>query len=560
MQVNRRAFMGGATVAAGLAVSAQAKTRKSGGGAAQQQALSKLQNYADRHCADWGLPGMTACMVDSDGFTGFATSGFADIDRKIPVGPDHLFQVGSITKMMTSLAAWSLIDEGKLSPDARLKELMPEIPVRGGEAITLQHLLNHTSGLPNGTPLFVDGGLWTGSEPGTYWAYSNLGYRIAGKIIERVDGRLFPEALEARVLRPIGMEDSVGALRKTDERLYAQGYQPALLDRPHMRPGRLTAAPWVDYDGASGCAAATAGDMALFLRFLLGLAAGEGGPVFSDATAARFMAYPAAAPGWSGDARYGNGIAHVNADGRAYLHHTGGMVSFSSSLHVDPAAGVACFASSNIHYAHNYRPRQVSLYGCELLQAAREGTDFPDAAPTKPTVDNPAQFAGIFTAENGDSFEIVAMVDSVAMSREGSVAIMQPVGAAYFACEHAAFDVTGLEFDVEDGRAFRAWAGGVEYLADPSKGYAQTPREIKALEGRYDSDDRWALPSRVYARGEKLSVRSANYRGELVKADNGDWRAEGDEPSAGWVRFDHILDGKPQRMVDSGEISVRRFS
>ncbi|WP_375201061.1 serine hydrolase domain-containing protein [Hyphococcus sp.] len=559
MQVNRRAFMGGVT-AAGLVTSAQAKTRKSGGGAAQAKALSRLEDYMDQHCADWGLPGMTACMVDSNGFAGFATSGLADIDKKIKVGPDHLFQVGSITKMMTSLAAWSLVDEGKLSPDARLAELMPELSVRGGEAITLQHLLNHTSGLPNGAPLFMNDGLWTGSAPGTYWAYSNTGYKIAGKIIERVDGRLFPEALEARVLRPLGMDQSVSALRKVDRPRYAQGYEPALFDRPHMRAGAITAAPWVDYDGASGCVAATAGDMAIFLRFLIGLAGGKGGAVFSDETAARFMADPAAAPGWSEDARYGNGIAHINANDRPYLHHTGGMVSFSSSLHVDPAAGVACFASSNIHYAHGYRPRDVSLLGCDLLRAAQEATVFPEAKPTKPVVENPEQLAGRYTAESGDSFEIVAIDGGVALRRDGSVVSMQSVGGNYFACADKAFEITGLDFEMKDDAVARVWAGNVEYLADPATGYLPVDEDLKALEGLYDSDDRWALPSRVFARGDTLAVKSANYGNMLVRADNGGWRFDGDEQSAEWVRFDNIVNGKAERVVGSGEVSYRRFS
>ena len=560
MRINRRTVLGGAVAATGMATAANARSRKSGGGAAQSKALSKLQDYADRHCADWGLPGMTACMVDRHGFSGFVTSGFADIDKKTPVGPQHLFHVGSITKMITSLAAWSLVDEGKLSPDARLSELMPEISIRGGDAITLQHLLNHVSGLPNGAPLFVDGGLWTGSAPGSYWAYSNLGYRIAGRVIERVDGRLFPEMLEARVLRPLGMNDSTGALRKTDQARHAQGYQPALLDRPHMRPGPVTASPWVDYDGGAGCVAATAGDMALFLRFLIGLADGKGGAVFSDATAARFMAASDAAPGWSENARYGNGIARFDQDERSYLHHTGGMVSFSSSLHVDPEAGVAAFASANIHYAHSYRPRDVSRYGCQLLQAAQSGAEWPEAAPTKPVVKDPARFAGVFTAENGDAFEVRAHSDAVILNRNGRETRMQPIGAAYFACEDEAFEITGLSFEIEEGAAVRAWAGSVEYLSDPASGYTPTVTALKALEGLYDDDDRWGLPSRVFARGEKLFVANANYSEILTQLDNGDWRPGDDDRSAEWIRFDKVINGKAQRVTGSGNVQLRRFS
>ncbi len=558
MQVNRRTFVGGAALSAGLASAARANTHKTGGGRAEAKALSKLEDYVEQHRADWGLPGMTVCMVNRDGFSGFVESGFADIDRKIPVGPDHLFQVGSITKMMTGLTAWSLIDEGKLSPDARLADLMPELVVRDGEAITLQHLLNHTSGLPRSAPMLIDGGLWTGTEPGAHWAYSNLGYRIAGLIIERADGRLYQDAVEARLLKPLGMMQSKGSMRAEDRRLYATGYEPALMDRPAKRPGPMNEAPWVDFDAGSGCVAATAGDMALFLKFLLGLADGKGGPVFSDETAARFLANPADAPGWSKGTRYGNGLAHIESDGRAYLHHTGGMVSFSSALHVDPEAGVAAFASTNVHYAHKYRPRAVTIHACELLREGAE--EAPEPKPTKPTVEKPAPYAGVYTAENGDSFEIVTGEDSVSLLRDGSETAMQPVGGGYFYCEDEAFAVTGLHFDLEEEKAARVWAGNVEYAVDPSKGYLPKVLALEALEGRYDSDDRWSLPVRVYARGDKLCVASANFVSTLKQLDNGDWRAEGEETEREWIRFDNVMDGKARRVLWSGEISLRRFS
>lgn len=561
MQVNRRTVLSGGVMIAGLSASASASTRKTGGGRAQSKALSSLADYVDQHRADWGIPGMTACIVDGNGFSGTVNAGLADVDRNVAVGPDQLFQVGSITKMMTALAAWSLIDEGKLSPDARLSELMPELSVRDGDAITLKHLLDHTSGLPRGAPVILDGGLWSGFEPGSHWAYCNLGYKLAGMVVAKADGRLFPEALEARVLRPIGMNASIGAMRAIDRDRYAQGYQPAPLDRPAMRPGARSEAPWVDYDGASGCVGATASDMALFLKFLIGVSNGKGGSVFSDETATRFLGDPADAPGWSEGTKYGNGIAHITQDERAYLHHTGGMVSFSSSLHLDRAAGVAAFASGNVHYATNYRPRDVTLYACQLLQAAQDDAPAPTPNPTKPTVKDAAHFTGVFTAQSGDAFQVIADGDQVKMRRGDRETKMQPIGDKHFACEDEGFEITGLQFDVEDGAPVRAWAGSVEYAADPSKGYLQTPTpELRALEGRYDSDDRWSTPIRIYARGDKLVMKNANYVSVLTQLDNGDWRPGDKEWWPDWVRFDGFLDGKAERLLISGVPYLRRFS
>ena len=556
MRVDRRTFMAGSAVLA-ASRTASASTYANGGGSAERGAVDKLEVYINQHRADWGIPGMTACVVNREGFEGFVHAGFADVDKGIRVGPEHLFQVGSITKMMTALAAWSLIDEGKLSPDTRLRDAMPEIKVQGGGDITLQHLLNHTSGLPRSINMYHKDGLWTGPAAGTHYAYSNLGYRLAGAIAARADGKPYPDCITERVLRPIGMMNSVGAMRSIDRPRYAKGYQPQLLDRPSKRPAIMVDAPWVDFDGASGCVAATTGDMAKFLNFLLGLAEGKGGGVFSDETAIRFLADPASR---NGGGFYGNGISRVKYGGRDYLHHTGGMVSFSSALHVDPAAGVATFASGNVHYARDYRPRDITILGCRLLHAAATGADFLNGRSTKPSVSNPWRFAGLYKSESGDSFEIAAASNSISMRRNGANTAMQPIGTNHFHCDEAAFAETGLQFELKDDTAIRAWAGGVEYLIDPSTGYKQTPASVAALEGYYDNDDRWGLPTRVFARGDKLCLTSANYTSMWRKKDNGDWRLDIGGPSAEWLSFDSFIDGKPQRVIGSGEISYRRFS
>ncbi|WP_425409409.1 serine hydrolase domain-containing protein [Hyphococcus sp.] len=563
MQINRRTVLGGGAIFTGVSASASATVTAKGGEKKHTKALSALAGYVDQHRTDWGLPGMTVSVVDDSGFSGFVMSGLADIDRNIAVGPDHLFQVGSITKMMTALAAWSLIDEGKLSPDTRLSDLLPELSVRGGETITVKHLLDHTSGLPRGAPIILDGGLWTGSEPGAHWAYCNLGYKLAGMIVAKADGRLFPEAVEARVLRPLGMNNSIGALRAVDRNRYAQGYQPALLDRPAMRPGERREAPWVDYDGASGCVGATASDMALFLKFLIGVSKGKGGPVFSDEAAARFLADPADAPGWASDAKYGNGVAQITADDRAYLHHTGGMVSFSSSLHLDREAGVAAFASANVHYATNYRPRDVTLHACQLLQAAQDNAPAPAPAPapTRPIVNQPARYNSTFTSQQGDRFDIISDGDQLKLQRQETTTKMQMIGDEHFACEDEKFHITGLQFEFENDKPIRAWAGGVEYLTDPATGYMPPPEpELRALEGRYDRDDRWALPIRIFARGDKLVMKNANYVSTLTQLDNGDWRASEHEWWPDWVRFDGLINGKTERLLISGVPYLRRFS
>ena len=77
---------------------------------------------------------------------------------------------------------------------------------------------------------------------------------------------------------------------------------------------------------------------------------------------------------------YGNGLMHVGNGGRSYLHHTGGMVSFSSSFHVDVASGVGAFASSTISAFVEYRPRLLTRFAVDALTNARGGRPVPAAA------------------------------------------------------------------------------------------------------------------------------------------------------------------------------------
>lgn len=555
MALNRRTFIGGAAVAATLAASAEAKPRSVGGGKAEAKALKALEAYAALHRAEWGIPGITVAVVTREGFEGFVTSGLADVDKKIPVGPDHLFQIGSISKMFTALGAYSLIDEGKLAPDAKLETVLKGVSVRGGKSITLQHLLNHTAGLPADSAIFPEGGLWTGFEPGTSWSYSNSGYALAGMMAEAASGKLYEDLVRERVLEKIGMTNSVAAMHVADRHRYAQGYEPALTDRLNPRPGAMTATPWVDSDSPAGCIAATAGDMAKFMRFLLGLAEGKGGPVFSDETAKKFLADPA--DGWGPGAHYGNGIARIEIDGRKYLHHTGGMVSFCSALHVDAEAGVAAFASANIHYSLNYRPVRITTYACELLRAVKEGKPAPAPKPPSIALENPQQYAGAFVSAGGDRFEVLNDGANLRLKRGERESILQQAAGSLFATTDPDFAVTGVVIDVENEKPLRAWRGDIEYLVDPSIGYKPpASAELRALAGRYDNDDRWGGPLYIYARDGGIWIGNAE---PLTPIGKGEWRL-GDASSPERVKFDGFINGRPHRMLFSGTPFIRRFS
>ncbi|MCL1949335.1 MAG: beta-lactamase family protein [Turicibacter sp.] len=159
--------------------------------------------------------------------------GMADVGNGIPLGVDSKFQIASLTKPFTAIAILQLAEAGELSLDQPISDFLPG--VLNGEAITLHHLLTHSSGLFAGDSLadysyvatpdqliadaFTDFSLqfW---QPGSSAIYSNLGYHLLGVVIEQVSGLSFGEYLNRHILGIASMGDSgINAEGKSLERL-----------------------------------------------------------------------------------------------------------------------------------------------------------------------------------------------------------------------------------------------------------------------------------------------------------------------------------------------------
>jgi N-acyl-D-amino-acid deacylase len=187
----------------------------------------------------YGIPG-GAVAVMRDGKLIYARGfGYADVENKTPVQPDARFRIASVSKTLTSAAIMKLVEEGKLELDDRVAPLIahltpaPEATVDPRwDQITIRHLLNHTGGWdrtkPNGgfdpvdrpaiaaaavnapapasseTLIRYMKGMPLDFDPGEKFAYSNFGYIILGRVVERVSGMRYEEYVRARVLEPVG--------------------------------------------------------------------------------------------------------------------------------------------------------------------------------------------------------------------------------------------------------------------------------------------------------------------------------------------------------------------
>ncbi|MFG2455751.1 serine hydrolase domain-containing protein [Streptomyces sp. NPDC048523] len=179
-------------------------------------------------------PPSTAARLRVGGTGGHwrGTSGVADIRTRRPVSADDRVRIGSITKVFVATVVLQLVAERRVALDAPVRHVLPGLLPARFAAVTLTHLLNHTSGLPDhvGIPdphtaeeVFRHRfDHWTPREwvatathgplkfaPGTRQEYRGINYVLAALIIERLTGRSYGEAVAARILRPLGLARTV---------------------------------------------------------------------------------------------------------------------------------------------------------------------------------------------------------------------------------------------------------------------------------------------------------------------------------------------------------------
>ena len=152
-------------------------------------------------------------------------SGFRDPEDTLPVTEDTVFQLASVSKTFTSAAVMLLVRQGLLCPEDEITKFFPEIPYPG---VTIRHLLNHTSGIPD----YFDDDEWfiriwkeekrvPGNDeilrflreteakpyfaPGEGLEYSNTGYNLLALLVERLSGIPYEEFLQKNIFEPAGM-------------------------------------------------------------------------------------------------------------------------------------------------------------------------------------------------------------------------------------------------------------------------------------------------------------------------------------------------------------------
>jgi CubicO group peptidase (beta-lactamase class C family) len=211
--------------AVGLALTLAAGATLAAGPQAVDRLADQLQGLRD----DAALPAVAGARFTSDRVTERAAIGVRRVGAETPVTESDLWHIGSITKSFTSLLVGRAVDRGDLRWDSTLGSILT--PGRAGayRDVTLDQLLGHRAGLPPNAPPALTLSLLGSKDPlpaqrqrvltsmlavppaaapGERFAYSNVGYVIAGAILEARSGRSWEDLMRAEVLAPLGLRSA----------------------------------------------------------------------------------------------------------------------------------------------------------------------------------------------------------------------------------------------------------------------------------------------------------------------------------------------------------------
>jgi len=290
-------------------------------------------------------------------------AGLANVETGEAMRPDSKFGIGSITKTFVSAVVLQLVEEGVVSLDDTLPEVLSEetaAKFADTDRITVRMLLNHTSGIPEWVSQTTHEAV--AADPSTVWdietvldlaaaqaptfppgegyMYSNTDYTLLGMIIEQSTGKSWREQVRSRILEPLGMGDTVvrdpGDTSMPDG--HAHGYGDlgsGVVDITYADPSMAGAA------GGNAIVSTTA-DLARFLEAVL---AGE---LFQDpATLTEMMTFVDAPDEHGFPYWYGLGMEKYIIDGITLIGHAGGAVGYGSVMYHAPDYGVTIVGSGN---------------------------------------------------------------------------------------------------------------------------------------------------------------------------------------------------------------------
>jgi len=327
--------------------------------AAQAQAVDPLEAKLTAILRDSHVPGAGIAIVRRGHAPRILSLGLADVAAKRPVDAQTMFRTASVGKMFTTLAVMRLVEDGKLSLDAPLRSVAPEVafdnPWESVAPVRIAHLLEHTTGWDDihfaeyaydnsaEVPLAQAVAFHPDSRtsrwmPGTRASYASSGPTVAGYVVQKISGRRFEDYVAEHVFKPLHMDSATyfadAAYRQHGATLYSRAGMVEPYNHILYRP--------------AGSTNVTAADMGKLLAFFLDRGMVDGHQLFAASTLERMenaQTTIGARAGQHGDV--GMGELHMGYRGYRFSGHTGDIDGASSQFWYQPELGIGFVAMIN---------------------------------------------------------------------------------------------------------------------------------------------------------------------------------------------------------------------
>lgn len=314
--------------------------------------LESLPGQFKRKVKKYKVPGASLAILRGCRVVVTATAGVTSLDTRIPVTDQTLFQIGSITKTMTTTLAMQLVDEGKLDLDEPVISYLPGFRVADANVsrtVTPRQFLSHQSGIDG--DFFVEAG--RGDEasqrlldmasmmpnlyaPGEMLSYCNLGFVVVGRIIEQLTGMPWDDVMRERIFEPLGMEHAFTRPEDGIRFSCAIGHVPSRSKKDVWYPSKV---PYLSQGqkAAGATPTMTPTDLLKFVQMHLnGGKNAKGEKVLSAKSVNAMQKRQIRSSTRSGLAGWGIGWMLFDFDGERVIGHDGGTIGQAAFLRIHP--------------------------------------------------------------------------------------------------------------------------------------------------------------------------------------------------------------------------------
>ena len=337
-------------------------------------------------------PGVAYGVVEEGALVHAGGLGTLRVGEERRPGADGIFRIASMTKSFVAAAVLLLRDEGALRLDDPVEQWVPEIAglpraTSDSPPVTLRHLLSMSSGHPEDDPwadrlesmpddeytALLGTPRTLARAPGVAFDYSNIGFTMLGRVLDRAGGQPYRDLVRERIIDPLGLRDTTWSEAGADRSRLACGYaleDGAWVEQPVQAPGAFS---------ALGGLYSTVADLAVWVQGFIDAwppRAGDDGHPLSRASRREMQQVATALPLQIGD---GAGLLRAQAHGYCLglmsaedlatgraIGHSGGYPGFGSRMTWHPASGVGVIALANGRYA---RPGAAVAEALALLVA-----------------------------------------------------------------------------------------------------------------------------------------------------------------------------------------------